>query len=185
MTETSTLSPTSLPPYDFGVLRELRQRRELTIDEVSRRSGVSTAVISKLERNRCTAELETLYRLARVFGLTATDLLGLAESSSSHHAKAETYTSGDFHFERVDFANARCFHARAEAGSKLSRPDVHHNDNEICWVLSGRIRVELPRETHLLGAGEAVQFDAVQEHLYEVLEPSEFVLLHLRKDKRF
>ncbi len=175
----------NLPPFDFTVLRDLRKRADLTIGDVSERSRVSTAVISKLERNLASAELETLHRLARVFGLTAADLLGLAESRTSHAATAVTYSSGDFEFERINYANASCFHARADAGSQLHRPDVHHDDHEICWVLNGRLKIELPRERHTLNTGDAVQFDAIQEHTYEALEDTEFVLIHLRKPKRY
>ncbi len=175
----------NLPPFDFTVLRDLRKRADLTIGEVSDRSRVSSAVISKLERNLASAELETLHRLARVFGLTASDLLGLAESRTSHATSAVTYASGDFEFERIDYANASCFHARAHAGSRLHRPDVHHDDHEICWVLEGSLKIELPRERHTLKTGDAVQFDAIQEHTYEALADTEFVLIHLRKPKRF
>jgi len=62
------LSP-NIPMYDFTVLRWLRKRESLTIQQVSEQSGVSVAVISKLERNQCTAELETLYKLVRSFGV--------------------------------------------------------------------------------------------------------------------
>ncbi len=174
-----------LPPFDFTVLRDLRKRADLTIGDVSERSRVSTAVISKLERNLASAELETLHRLARVFGLTASDLLGLAESRTSHQTSAVTYQSGDFSFERIDYSNAHCFHARAKAGSRLHRPDVHHDDHEICWVLSGSLKIELPRERHTLETGDALQFDAVQEHTYEALEATEFLLIHLRKPHRY
>ena len=36
-----------------------------------------------------------------------------------------------------------------------------------------------------LGAGDSIQFDAIQQHTYEALADSEFVILHLRKDKRY
>ena len=46
--------------YDFSFLRELRKHEGLTIGDVSARSGISAAVISKLERNRSGVELGTL-----------------------------------------------------------------------------------------------------------------------------
>jgi hypothetical protein len=36
-----------------------------------------------------------------------------------------------------------------------------------------------------LAAGESIQFDAIQQHTYEALADSQFVILHLRKDKRY
>ena len=69
---------------DFGILRELRKRENMSIAELSEQSGVSASVISKLERNQNTAEMDTLYRIARVFGLTLSDLISLAENKTSH-----------------------------------------------------------------------------------------------------
>jgi len=178
-------SETGSLPYDFSVLRDLRKSNELTLAKVHDLSGVSIAVISKLERNQTQAELETLYRLARVFGLTAAELLNLAESRTAQRVEEKPYQSNGFDFRRVDYANVQCFHARAPRNTRLSRPDVHGDDLEICWVLSGSIRIGLPHETHLLSKGSALQFDAVQSHTYEALEDSEILILHIRKDKRF
>jgi len=170
---------------DFSVVRELRKRDGITLEEVSRRSGVSISVLSKLERNQNTAELETLYRVARVFGLTASDLLGLAERPSAHRARGRRYRSGPFQFEKVAFKEIACFRARARAGDRLERPEAHGDEFEICWVLSGRLRVTFDRERHELSANQALHFDAALQHSYEALENAEIVIVHLAKPHRF
>ena len=170
---------------DFGILRELRKRENMSIAELSERSGISASVISKLERNRNIAEMDTLYRIARVFGLTLSDLISLAENRTSHCVGQERYQSGDFIFERVSYANMRCMHAGAKKGAKVSRPELHRDDYELCWVLKGRLRFSLPNEAYELKQGESIQFDALLEHTYEALEDSELIIVHLRKGKRF
>ena len=170
---------------DFSVLRHLRKRESLTIEEVSRLSGVSPAVISKPERNKSSAELETLFRLSRVFGLNTADLLGLAESRTAHQKKSKEHVSGGFTFQRVDYANVECFHGFASKGARISRPEVHQDDYEVCWVLNGAVRIVLPQETHELRENDSLQFDALLEHTYEALEDSELMILHLSKGKRF
>lgn len=171
--------------YDFTVLRELRKREKLSIATVSSQSGVSPAVISKLERNQTVAELETLFKLSRVFGMSATDLLSLAESRTAHKNTATIHGAGGFEFDTLQYANVRALRGRAKAGAKVSRPEVHRDDYEVCWVLSGKILFRLPSETHQLSAGEAIQFDAILDHTYEAVEDCELVIIHLRKDKRF
>src|SRR5882672_8779493 len=97
-----------LPPtriYDFSVLRSLRKQHDLTIEQVAGRSGISSAVISKLERNQSVAELETLFRLAHVFDMTATDLLALTEKRTSQRAAAVSHVGGDFIFKEVMYGN--------------------------------------------------------------------------------
>lgn len=127
--------------FDFTILRELRKRAGLSIGEVSAESGVSAAVISKLERNRTRAELDTLYRLARVFGITAAELLNLAEARLSHPLKATAHRNEDFLFREINYKNIRCLHGRAGKGSRVSHPNVHRDDYELCWILDGTLRL--------------------------------------------
>ena len=142
-------------------------------------------MISKLERNQTTAELKTLFRLARAFGLTASEMLALVESRTAQCAQESERVAGDFHFRQIEYANSRCFYADAPKGASRSNPDAHRDDFEICWVLEGRLRIDLPHESHVLSAGDGVQFDAVFEHTYEVLEDCKIIIQHIRKEKRF
>jgi len=171
--------------YDFTVLRELRKHHDLTIGVVSQRSGISEAVISKLERNQSTAELDTLFRLARVFGMNAADLLALAESRTAHKKAAKPHESGGFVFNEVDYANVRCLYGRARAGGIVSRPEIHRDDFEVCWVMNGHLRITLPSEKHDLRKGDALQFDAILPHSYEAVTDVDVLILHLVKPKRF
>jgi transcriptional regulator with XRE-family HTH domain len=178
------MSPTDLT-LDFSIVRELRKRAGMTLDDVSKKSGVSIAGLSKLERNQNMIELDTLYRIARVFGLSATDLLNLAESCSAHCKTAEVYTSGPFDFEKISFKGIECFQATAKAGGSLSKPEAHGDEFEICWLRSGSINISLPREQHTLKPGQSLKFDAALPHSYEILEDSEMTIIHLEKTHRF
>lgn len=170
---------------DFSIVRKLRKQNGLTLAGLSERSGLSVSVLSKLERNQNLMELETLFRLARAFKLSASDLLSLAESASAHFKNAESYESGPFHFEKVAYKGVDCFYATAKAGKSLKHPEAHGDELEICWVRKGRLRVEFPHEFQDLNAGEAIKFDAVVEHTYEMLEDTEVVIIHLTKSQRF
>jgi transcriptional regulator with XRE-family HTH domain len=179
------MAPVTDKPLDFSIVRELRKRAGLTLSEVAERAGLSIPVVSKLERNQTRCELDTLYRIARVFGLTASDLLGLAEDCTAQAGTVRTYNSGPFTFEQLRFRGVTGFYGTAKAGESLSKPEAHGDEIEICWVRKGRIRIQLPREQHTLGAGEAVKFDAVLEHTYEILEDAELIIIHLTKTHRF
>lgn len=181
------MEPSSPSPqhYDFSVVRRLRKRENFTLAQLAERSGISIAVISKLERNQSTAELETLYKIASVFGMTAADLIALAESPLAHRKRAESYQSGAFFFHRIRYANHTALLGEAEKGARLNRPDVHGDDLETCWVISGELRLTIGEQTLVLQSGESVQFDAIQNHTYEALSATIFVILHLKKGNRF
>lgn len=171
--------------FDLSVLRTLRQQRHMTLQGLSDASGVSVAVISKLERNQQTPSIDTVYRLGRAFGMSATDLLAMAESSLAHRSLEKSHSSGDFKFREIRYANTVALLGEAPAGAAISRPEVHHDDTEVCWVLTGELQLSLPHETFDLTTGQSIQFDAIQEHTYAALTDTRFLILHLRKDKRY
>jgi len=171
--------------FDFSIVRELRKREGMTLADVSERSGISPSVISKLERNQTAAELDTLFRLSRVFELNTTDLISLAEARTAQRNPAAEYRSGEFTFRRVNYNNVSAFRGTAPKGAAVKRPDIHADDYELCWVFSGKLLIQLPKERHELSAGDSVQFDGALDHTYEALEPSDFLILHLKKGKRF
>lgn len=175
----------AVPAFDFSILREVRKRAAYTLSELSERSGVSVAVISKLERNQTQAEVGTLHKIGKVFGMRATDILSLAEAPISNKKSAVSYKSGGFDLEAIRYGNADCIFARAKAGDRVSKPEIHQDDHEICWVLKGKVRLDLPKESHELEAGQSIQFDAIQEHTYEAIEKCELVIVHIRKGKRY
>ena len=170
---------------NFSVLRDLRNAHDMSIAELSEKSGISSSIISKLERNLCVPEMKSLYRIARTFGMTLTDLVALAENRMSHQVNAQKYKNGIFDFERVVYNNMRCMHAFAPAGAKLSAPELHRDDYELCWVLNGKLLFRLPDESHELTVGQSIQFDALLPHSYEALENTECIIVHLKKPKRF
>jgi len=172
-------------PFEFAILRQLRKREGMTIHDLSQRTGVSPAVISKLERNQTMAELGTLFSLSRAFGMNVTDLLTLAESRLAHRKQETAHTSGNFTFREVHYGNVRLLLGTAKAGGSTSKPEMHQDDFEVCWVLLGRVRICLPNEHYVLAGGQCIQFDAIQEHTYEVLEDCQVLILHLQKAKRF
>lgn len=171
--------------YNFSVLRDLRKTEGLTIADLSEKTGISPAVISKLERNQAVAGLGTLFRLARAFGITSAELLALIESRTAQ-CKTETLrVAGDFNFRLIEFANSSCFYTEVKKGAQRSNPDAHRDEYETCWVLEGAMKVVLPYETHVLKTGDCLQFDALFEHTYEALEDSRIIIQHIHKSKRF
>ncbi|WP_338826659.1 helix-turn-helix domain-containing protein [Neomoorella thermoacetica] len=63
-------------------LRRLREQKGITLSELSRRSGVSLAHISEIERSRSTASLKTLEKLAAVLEVSTSSLLRSGQQDS-------------------------------------------------------------------------------------------------------
>ena len=109
------------PKFDFSVLRRLRQQKDLTLADLAKASKVSPAVISKLERNQQAPGIDTLYRLGRAFGMSATELLSLAESPLAHRNREDSHRSGGFTFRRIRYSNVLALRGTASAGAMMRK----------------------------------------------------------------
>jgi transcriptional regulator with XRE-family HTH domain len=59
-----------------GRIRTLRAERQMTLDDLAKKSGLSKGLLSKLENlTDSNPSIETLYKIAEAFGVTLSDLL--------------------------------------------------------------------------------------------------------------
>lgn len=61
-------SPVALEKCVGTAVRELRQRRRLTIAQVAEQAGISDGMLSKIENGQISAGMDTLSRVARALG---------------------------------------------------------------------------------------------------------------------
>lgn len=70
MTKSVSYARWSLEPYCIGMkLRALRTRKRLTLSRLAAETGLSTALLSKLETDRMIPTLPTLATISRIYGV--------------------------------------------------------------------------------------------------------------------
>jgi transcriptional regulator with XRE-family HTH domain len=70
MAKTISYAQWSLEPYCIGLkLRSLRTRKRMTLSRLAAETGLSTALLSKLETDRMIPTLPTLATICRVYGV--------------------------------------------------------------------------------------------------------------------
>src|ERR1700691_5023328 len=85
ISKTKRSRPATAPRADIGQALATRVRlertsREWSMDELSKRAGVSRAMISKIERQQCSPTATVLGRLSAAFGISMSALLAHAEA---------------------------------------------------------------------------------------------------------
>lgn len=63
------------PPAVGSALQALRQSQQLSLDDLSRRAGVSKSMLSQIERNLANPTVAVLWRLANALGVSLADFL--------------------------------------------------------------------------------------------------------------
>jgi transcriptional regulator with XRE-family HTH domain len=170
-----------LSDYAIGEkIRGLRRQKRLGLVELGRHSGLSPALLSKIERGRVFPTLPTLLRIALVFGVGLEYFFAGAREKplAAVVRKAQRVRLPDragarevaFRFESLDFpATERRFNSYyAEffplAVDKLRRHE--HPGVELIYTLQGTLEVHVGPEVHDLEAGDSMYFDSSVPHAY-------------------
>jgi len=157
-------------------LRRFRRDRELSLDDLSARSGVSRAALSQVEGGRTNPTLAVLWKIAVGLDIPVHDLLGLGSDQSVRVLRA-----GDaLPLRSTDGRTESRLLSPGGSGSdtevyelRLVPKAVHRSDPhargtcETLVVLTGSLRLGAGDETYDLGVGDSVFFRADVAHYYE------------------
>jgi quercetin dioxygenase-like cupin family protein/DNA-binding XRE family transcriptional regulator len=176
------ISPTlsrGLREYEVGPkLRALRLRKKMGLVELGRHTGLSAAMISKVERGVLFPTLPTLLRIALVFGVGLDHFFTAAAARRAFGVvrRAERTRFSErlggrevaWEFECLDFtATERKLNAYWVKFAASARPRSHeHPGAEFIHVLKGALTLKLAGEAHDLDEGDSIYFDASQPHSY-------------------
>ena len=181
---TANLSATlseGLERYSIGEkLRSLRLRKSMGLVELGKHTGLSAALLSKLERGKLFPTLPTLLRIALVFGVGLdyffTDerkrrVVGMVRKEervrfperSGHPTFSTTSNALDYK------ANERKLSAFLADFQELPTDKIkphQHAGVEFLYVLKGSLTVKIASEEFLLESEDALYFDSAVAHSY-------------------
>ncbi|MDP9337299.1 MAG: XRE family transcriptional regulator [Acidobacteriota bacterium] len=170
-----------LKNYAIGEkLRALRLKKKMGLVELGRHTGLSAALLSKVERGKLFPTLPTLLRIALVFSVGleyffADDqrrhVIGIVRRNERKRFP-ERPGGGDisFYFESLDFAaverKLNAYHAEFQRLQPGKVRTHHHPGVEFLCVLRGKLEINVAATTHLLDSGDAIYFDSSLPHSY-------------------
>jgi len=172
---------TGLEEYDIGgKIRVLRLRKKMGLVELGQHTGLSPALLSKIERGRLFPTLPTLLRIALVFSVGLDFFFAGAREKPlvAVVRKAERVRLPErpdvqraaYRFESLDYpATERKFNSYyAEflpATPDRLRPHAHPGV-EFVYTLAGTLSVHMEGDEHALDAGDSMYFDSSVPHAY-------------------
>ncbi len=170
----------ALEGYAIGPkIRRLRLRKKLGLVQLGEHTGLSPALLSKIERGRLFPTLPTLLRIALVFsvGLEHFFQADRERPDAAVVRKAERIRLPDrpgraapaYYFESLDYPvserKLNGYYVEVEAEDEASEPHEHAGA-EIIYVLRGELVLNLAGEDFALRAGDSMYFDSAHPHSY-------------------
>ena len=170
MTNGPSYARWSLEPYSIGMkLRTLRTQKHLTLSRLAAETGLSTALLSKLETDRMIPTLPTLSNICRVYGVGLSYFFNeatkhtLAITRKAHlagngrgqeavkHVSLHAVTASDKLFARMVELPAGVIGMMSEAGRALYA---------VVYVLEGKLQLDAGGMHETLDTGDCVYLDS-------------------------
>lgn len=152
-------------------LKFLRVQSGMTLEDLARDSGLTRSYLSKVERGISTPSIESALAIAKALGVTVDRLFGQqAEDDPVTIVRGNGKSAGDpnMHLSLVaglkDDRAMRAFVVRPGKTQRRGRIMSHHEGEEVLFVLTGKIELQLGARKEVLSPGDCVQFDSTIPH---------------------
>lgn len=160
---------------DLGArLKAVRESSGVSQRELARRAGVTNAMISLIERNRCSPSVALLKRVLEGLNTTlgkffAADLPP-REQIFFRSRELTPLGEGKISFRQVgaDLRGRRIqlLHERYAPGADTGETMLRHEAEEGGVILRGQIEITVGRDRRVLGPGDAYYFDSLRPHRF-------------------
>jgi DNA-binding transcriptional MerR regulator/mannose-6-phosphate isomerase-like protein (cupin superfamily) len=170
-------------------LRQLRNRRGLSLAEVAAAAGISVGFLSAIERSQMSASVGTLRRLARYYRTNILDFFDPAESNPRlvRRGERKVLEAGPgVHMELLAWGKTvmepHMFRIKPNAGSGEA---YAHEGEEFLFVLRGELKIALAGEEYHLKRGDSFYFESATPHHWKNPGPGETWLLWVNTPPTF
>lgn len=168
-------TPSDLTPVVGGHLKRFRTERGLSLERLSKASGVSRAMLGQIELGQSTPTINVLWKIARALGVPFSALISQQASTGTvvlQASRARVLRSHDGSFSsRALFPMDRPRHIEFYE-LRLAPLAVEHADphppgtTENLVVTSGTLEMTVGADRRVLATGDAILFEADVPHSY-------------------
>jgi len=170
-------------------LRSWREKRSMTLADLSAATGISSSTLSRLEAGKRAPNLELVVPIARALRLELDDIV--PRKAPDPRVRRITRRTDEASYETLSPESSpvqtyKVTFPPNPAGATAAPQLKVHDGQEWLYVLSGRLRLVLGEQDVTLGAGEAAEFDTRIPHWLTAVgaRPTEFLSIFSKEGKR-
>lgn len=157
-------------------LREVREKRAMTLKDVAAAAGVTDSMISQIERNRVMPALDTLVAIADALSLDMEYLFRDARRKRSvqivRGTERPVFESGAVRYERLALSvpgnhehGIESYLLTIGPGGSRGSHEAGHDGRELGLITEGSAVLSIGGQEYILEAGDSVSFDAGLPHV--------------------
>jgi XRE family transcriptional regulator, regulator of sulfur utilization len=162
------------PPSVAAMLKRLRRQKNLSLEELSQRSGVSRSMLSQIERDATNPTVATLWRITTALGVSIDEALGSKSPAVdlevlASHSLPQIGSADGLIVLRVlgplsSAGDHEWYELTARAKGVLDSKPHAPGTREHLFVTEGEITVNTESMSHVVRAGELARYNADVRH---------------------
>ena len=177
MANRKTKEAAAEPPRVGDILGALRQAQALSLDELSRKAGVSKSMLSQIERAQANPTVAVVWRLANALGVPIAELLGSAPAAPAAPAITLVPTQATPALRSADglcelrilgpvemAGQFEWYELRLQPGGALESQAHEPGTREHLTVASASLELRVAEACQKLKAGETARYPADCAH---------------------
>ena len=161
-------------------IKGVRESKNLSLEEVSERSGLSVEQIISIENDQNLPSLGSLIKVARALGVRLGTFLDDSDAIGPVVCRAEERDNSiSFSNDATDARKHMDYHplAKEKAGRHMEPfvIDIHqeedkefrlsaHEGEEFIFVLTGKIEIAYGKTVYTLNEGDSIYYDSIVKH---------------------
>lgn len=167
--------------YRFGEkLRDIREKKGITLKMVASEVNVSESLISQIERNKVSPSIDTLFSIADALDIDLDYLFSDYQKKRKVSILRECdrrkiETDGIVYHQLSVLPGAmekyqiESFIMEISRGSKKGHDDYGHTGNEFGYILEGEGKLTYGKQEYFFKAGDSISFSSEIPHKVECL----------------
>ena len=185
---TAAAADDPVSPLLCARLRDLRHKRNWTLEETSAACGVSRSMLSEIERGRANPTLAVAWRIAQAFGLSLGQLVESPAAASSPRIDVIRADDRNYHFRNDRHCRIRTlsplhleksveyYEITLQPKASLKSSPHFKGARELLTVQSGSVKVSSADDIVELKTGDSAHYPADVPHAIHNTAPNESTL---------
>ena len=155
-------------------IRELRQAQNISIEQLSEKTGLSTGLISQIERNITGPSVASMWKIAKALSVSMNYFFDEIEEDNPivrrDQRKKIMLPNSNITYELLspDLRDKKieCLLIEIEPGECSTEDQISHEGEECGYVIQGTLKVKWGNKEYVLGEGDSIYFDSTVPHRY-------------------
>ncbi len=161
----------ALPQGGFGSLvRQLRQARDWTMDDLAQKTGQTPDFISQVEADQMSPPVGFIMRMAKAMEVDPGTFLSKEEQAAIRDRRAQAYHQRTQNYSYTTLtpdaenSHLRAFMVAIEPHLAHKPVAYKHEGEEFIYVMAGQLEFTLGAKVHVLKTGECIHFNSDVPH---------------------